>query len=155
MIKLIKVQTPEELAECQEIRNTVFCKEAGVPEEIQEDEFDAIDKMNKTIIHFLVKENNQNVGAFRIKCTSEDFSDSTECIIQRYAFYRKHRNKGFGKQSIFELESFLKSNYPSIKKISLDAKYHAKQFYEKCGFIQVGSEFMEADMIHYKMEKSL
>ena len=37
----------------------------------------------------------------------------------------------------------------------LSSQYHAKGFYEKLGFIEIGDIYQEADIDHIKMKKKL
>ena len=66
------------------------------------------------------------------------------------AVLKEYRNKGVGKAIIKEiLKHYLNLN--KVNNLILNSQIEAKDFYKKCGFVEVGEEFIEANIIHKKM----
>ena len=122
-----------------EIRNLVFCKEQKVSKKI---EFDGLDEFCD---HYLANINELPIGTARIR---EEKKGSFK--IERMAVLKEHRKKGVGKAIIKEiLKHYLNSN--KVNNLILNSQIEAKDFYKKFGFVEVGEEFIEANIIHIKM----
>ena len=122
-----------------EIRNLVFCKEQNVSKTI---EFDGLDKF---CYHFIAKIDNLPIGTARVRKKDQGIYK-----IERMAVLKEYRMKGVGRAIIKEiLNQFIVKN----KKIDLvlNSQIDAKDFYKKFGFVEVGKEFIEADIRHIKM----
>ena len=66
------------------------------------------------------------------------------------AVLKEYRKKGVGKAIIKEiLKHYLNLN--QVNNLTLNSQLQAKDFYKKFGFVEVGEEFIEADIIHQKM----
>ena len=122
-----------------EIRNLVFCEEQKVSKEI---EFDGLDQFCN---HYLAKINELPIGTARVReQTRGTFK------IERMAVLKGYRNKGVGKAIIKKiLKDYL--NLSKINKLILNSQIEAKDFYKRFGFIEVGKEFLEANIKHQKM----
>ena len=122
-----------------EIRNLVFCEEQKVSKKI---EFDGLDQFCD---HYLAKINDLPIGTARVKeQTRGTFK------IERMAVLKEYRKKGVGKAIIKKiLKDYL--NLSNINKLTLNSQIEAKDFYKKFGFVEVGEEFIEANIIHKKM----
>ena len=122
-----------------EIRNLVFCEEQKVSKEI---EFDGLDQFCN---HYLAKINELPIGTARVREQKKDIFK-----IERMAVLKGYRKKGVGKAIIKKiLKHYL--NLDNINKLILNSQIDAKDFYKKFGFVEVGEEFVEANIIHQKM----
>ena len=66
------------------------------------------------------------------------------------AVLKEYRKKGVGKAIIKEiLKHYLKLN--KVNNLILNSQIEAKDFYKKFGFVEVGKEFIEANITHKKM----
>ena len=122
-----------------EIRNLVFCEEQKVSKKI---EFDGLDQFCD---HYLAKINNLPIGTARVReQTRGTFK------IERMAVLKGYRKKGVGKAI---MKKILKHyfNLSKINKLILNSQIEAKDFYKKFGFVEVGKEFVEANIKHQKM----
>ena len=122
-----------------EIRNLVFCEEQKVSKEI---EFDGLDQFCN---HYLAKINELPIGTARVR----ELKKGT-FKIERMAVLTRYRKKGVGKAIIKKiLKHYLNLN--NINKLILNSQIEAKDFYKKFGFVEVGKEFVEANIRHQKM----
>ena len=122
-----------------EIRDLVFCKEQKVSKKI---EFDGLDQFCD---HYLAKINEVPIGTARVR---EQIRGTFK--IERMAVLKRYRKKGVGKAIIKKiLKHYLNRN--NINKLILNSQIEAKDFYKKFGFVEVGEEFVEANIIHQKM----
>ena len=122
-----------------EIRNLVFCEEQKVSKEI---EFDGLDQFCN---HYLAKINELPIGTARVR----ELKKGT-FKIERMAVLMRYRKKGVGKAIIKKiLKHYLNLN--NINKLILNSQIEAKDFYKKFGFVEVGKEFVEANIRHQKM----
>ena len=122
-----------------EIRNLVFCEEQKVSKEI---EFDGLDQFCN---HYLAKINELPIGTARVR----ELKKGT-FKIERMAVLKGYRKKGVGKAIIKKiLKHYL--NLKNVNKLILNSQIEAKDFYKKFGFVEVGKEFVEANIKHQKM----
>ena len=122
-----------------EIRNLVFCEEQKVSKEI---EFDGLDQFCN---HYLAKINELPIGTARVRELKKGIFK-----IERMAVLKRYRKKGVGKAIIKKiLKHYLKLS--KINKLILNSQIEAKDFYKKFGFVEVGKEFVEANIRHQKM----
>ena len=122
-----------------EIRDLVFCKEQKVSKKI---EFDGLDEFCD---HYLAKINKLPIGTARIR---EEKKGTFK--IERMAVLKEYRKKGVGKAIIKEIFKHY-SNFNKVNYLILNSQIEAKDFYKKFGFVEVGEEFIEANIIHKKM----
>ena len=122
-----------------EIRNLVFCVEQKVSKKI---EFDGLDQFCN---HYLAKINELPIGTARVREQKKGIFK-----IERMAVLKRHRKKGVGKAIIKKiLKHYLNLN--NMNKLILNSQIEAKDFYKKFGFVEVGKEFVEANIKHQKM----
>ena len=122
-----------------EIRNLVFCVEQKVSKKI---EFDGLDQFCN---HYLAKINELPIGTARVREQKKGIFK-----IERMAVLKRHRKKGVGKAIIKKiLKHYL--NLSKINKLILNSQIDAKDFYKRFGFVEVGKEFVEANIKHQKM----
>jgi N-acetylglutamate synthase-like GNAT family acetyltransferase len=101
-------------------------------------------------IHAMATDNENNIaGVARLNLISEDLGQ-----LRFMAIANTHQNKGIGNKLINYLESIAKER--GIKKIILQARENAIQFYYKNGYQIKEKSFVLYDSIqHYLMEKEL
>ena len=117
------------------IREAVFLREQGVPEDMEWDEFDAVSR------HALAYE-----ATGRAVATGRLLPDGH---IGRMAVLRGFRRRGMGGAVLAALlEEARRLGYPELM---LHAQTHAAPFYARFGFVPEGAEFMEAGIPHLLM----
>ena len=118
------------------IRELVFIREQGVPEELEWDGFDA------ECIHLLAEtEQGDAIGTVRLLPDGH---------IGRMAVLKEWRGIGVGKALL--LQSLEIARAMGLDRVLLNAQTSALGFYRKSGFTASGSEFMDAGIPHYRME---
>ena len=141
MLKIIvnNIENLSDKKKAFEIRNLVFCKEQKVSKTI---EFDGLDEFCD---HYLAKINELPIGTVRIR---EEKKGTFK--IERMAVLKRYRKKGVGKAIMKKiLKDYLNSS--KINKLILNSQIEAKDFYKQFGFVEVGEEFIEANIMHQKM----
>jgi predicted GNAT family N-acyltransferase len=123
------------------VRKRVFQDEQGVETEL---DFDGRDD---SADHFIAYDAGNAIGAARVIYLDGGAK------IQRVAVLKDYRGKNIGNIIMRAILDFLK--YKNINHIYLESQTHAVDFYKKLGFVVVGEEFVEADIPHVKMIKSL
>lgn len=124
------------------VRRKVFVEEQGVPLNLELDEYD------ETASHFVVYEGQTAIGAGRIR----EIGESTG-KVERVCVLAEHRGKHLGILVMDALEQH--AGATGMKKIVLNAQSYAIPFYEKLGYVITSPEFMDADIPHRAMEKSI
>ena len=144
-IEIYKIVDADALERCLQIRNRVFTLEKGVPQKIEVDQYDCL---NKSCTHFLVKYSKNDIGTVRCLYTANG-----NIQIQIFFFLKEYRGIGLLKIVIEYIEDYYKAQ--GIKIIEMDAKYEVFGFYEKCGYEKVSEVFIEANIEHVKMMKQI
>lgn len=121
------------------IRETVFIREQGVPEELEWDEFD------DTCRHALALSlSGDAVGCGRILPNGH---------IGRIAVMKPWRKQKAGTAIMEALLNEARSRGYSM--VDVDAQVYAVPFYEGFGFATEGEEFLDAGLPHIKMRLAL
>ena len=120
------------------IRFTVFCEEQGVPREIELDEHDS------QSIHAIAYEGTDAVGTARLLPDGH---------IGRMAVLKDWRGRGIGGLMLRKLMERAKAR--GDREIVLSAQVHAVPFYRANGFMEDGSEYLEAGIRHQEMRRPL
>ncbi|MBQ8869517.1 MAG: GNAT family N-acetyltransferase [Oscillospiraceae bacterium] len=123
------------------IRITVFVKEQGFVDE--EDEIDPV------AIHLVAYDEGKPIATcrfFKEPC-GEDF------ILGRLCVLKEKRGAGIGARLLSEAEKGAKAI--GAKSLKLHSQLHARAFYEKCGYKQVGEIELEQGKEHIWMKKEL
>lgn len=141
-IKIRLVKNKKELKEAQAIRYQVFTLEQGIDQNL---DIDGEDESSDHIIAYL---DNMPVGTLRIR-----YPKTNEAKLERMAVLVSARGQKIGKKLMGFALVYLKEK--SLDKITLDAQYQAKGFYEKFGFQTIGEKFSEVGIDHIKMILSL
>jgi predicted GNAT family N-acyltransferase len=120
------------------IRDDVFIKEQGVPQDL---EYDGLDS---SAVHSIAFDEGVEIGTGRM------LSDGH---IGRIAVRKKYRGKGIGEMIMQSLID--EARNMQLVEVWLSSQYYAKGFYEKLGFVGIGGIYQEAGIDHIKMKKTL
>jgi predicted GNAT family N-acyltransferase len=120
------------------IRFTVFVEEQGVPREIELDDQDIAG------IHAVAFDGAQAVGTARLLPGGH---------IGRMAVLKGWRGRGIGALMLKSLMRAAKGR--GDLEVALSAQVHAVPFYRGHGFVEEGSEYLEAGIRHRAMRRIL
>lgn len=140
MFKIVTTQNMIE--EAHNIRKKVFVEEQGVP---LENEIDQYETIATHVIGY-----DQNAVPF---ATGRLRPVDNAVKVERVAILASHRNKGYGKLLMGFLEDVAKNK--GDKKLILNAQRHAQPFYESLGYEAFGETFMEENIKHIAMSKTI
>ena len=122
----------------ESLRKTVFVDEQSVPEELEWDGHD------DDCTHFLVSIDGQFIATARLKPDGQ---------IGRMAVLKEHRRAGVGSALLdFIIEH---AEHIGFKKIFLHSQVSAIEFYLRKGFEKTGDEFLDANIPHQAMFRSI
>lgn len=140
-MNVLKVETNQQLKDAFAIRTEVFVEEQNVPME------EEIDQYEDEAIHFVVYDDNQSVGAGRLRFVDGYGKVERICIAQ------SAREKGVGRALMDKIEEVALTE--GAKKMKLNAQRQAEAFYSKLGYETVSGEFLDAGIPHVTMVKGL
>lgn len=135
------IANPEDLKAAYAIRTQVFVEEQGVPAENEIDEFEEIAK------HVLVLYDNQPAATGRLRNVNGIAKLERICVLA------SHRSFGLGKAVVEALEAVARDE--GLTNAKLNAQTHAEKFYEKLGYRTQSDIFLEEDIPHITMTKTL
>jgi predicted GNAT family N-acyltransferase len=122
-----------------QVRMMVFVKEQGVPVALERDSFDLVSQ------HVLAFDRNgKTIGTGRLLHDGH---------IGRMAVLPEWRGKGVGTALLGKLIETAEAH--GVQKLALNAQLGAVAFYARFGFLPVGSEFIEAGILHITMIRHL
>jgi predicted GNAT family N-acyltransferase len=75
--------------------------------------------------------------------------------IERIATLNQYRGKGYATELINHLMAVSQNTFEGVLHFYLHAQVSVKPLYEKLGFIAYGNTFIEADIVHQAMEKTI
>jgi predicted GNAT family N-acyltransferase len=116
------------------VRFTVFVEEQGVPRDIELDEYDPVS------VHAVVFEDEMPIATGRLLPDGH---------IGRMAVLKNWRNRGIGGLMLTRLLERAKER--GEPEVALSAQIHAVPFYRAHGFVEEGSEYLEAGIRHQAM----
>jgi len=139
-IKVELVLWEEAEEELCRIRTKVFVEEQNVD---PDEEYDGLD--DRCLHALAVDEEGRGVATGRL--------DPVKGKIGRMAVLKEYRGLGLGSRLLSLLEETALEQ--GLNRLSLHAQTYAIPFYEKSGYTAMGDEFLEAEIPHYLMEKTL
>lgn len=111
-------------------------------------ESDDLDGKDSAADHFVGYFNREPIAAARVRYINE------RAKIERVAVLSEHRGQRYG----FELMQAILAGLQTKEEVTaayLESQSHAKSFYERLGFEQIGAEFGEVGIPHVAMIKKL
>ena len=124
--------------EIRSIRNNVFTIEQQIDEDVD------FDGQDCDAVHVLVSYQGRHVGTGRMLADGH---------IGRLAVLKEFRGQGLGAKAVRALVKEAKSR--GMDRVYLGFQTHAIGFYEKLGFSAYGEPYVEANIEHVHMERSI
>ena len=140
-LTVITTTDSHDLRRCQAIRRVVFTIGQGVDAAIEVDGRDGL------CTHFLARLGEHDVGAARMRVVDG------VAKAERVAVLSGHRGAGIGRALMDALEQAAQT--AGLPRVKLSAQSDVVVFYELLGYTAYGEEFIEADIPHRWMEKTL
>lgn len=137
-IHIINTSWQQSYQVLKKIRTTVFIEEQQVPSELEWDEFDQQSK------HFLAFFKNIPIATARLKPDGQ---------IGRMAVLEDYRHQGVATKLLKTVLSLAKKD--NYKLVYIHAQIQVIEFYKKFDFIDNGTEFLDAGIMHRAMFKQL
>ena len=138
-VEVKKVADPAELEKVFAIRREVFVGEQNCPPELEWEHEDES-------THFLATVDGEPAGAARWRKTDKGYK------LERFAVLKKFRGHGVGQALV---QAVLDDLPEDATYVYMHAQIQAVSLYERFGFVKTGSQFEEAGIQHFKMEKNL
>jgi predicted GNAT family N-acyltransferase len=132
-----KVSDPDELEKVFAIRREVFVGEQNCPPELEWEH-------EEESTHFLATVDDKPAGAARWRKTDKGYK------LERFAVLAKFRGHGVGQALV---QGVLDDLPKDATYVYMHAQVQAVSLYERFGFVKTGSQFEEAGIQHFKMEK--
>lgn len=142
-LKIIQAENPALIKLVFAIRTEVFVHEQKC---LPSEEFDELDAVAQ---HFLLFENELAVATGRFRQTEKGVK------IERIATLKQYRGKGYATELLNHLMAVAQEIFTDVPTFYLHAQVSVKPLYEKLGFIAYGNTFIEADIEHQAMEKTI
>ena len=142
MVRIRTVDSEAERADAFAVRQTVFVEEQGVDEALEYDEHE------EEATHFVAYDDDEPIGAARLREPKPGLGK-----VERVAVLESRRESGVGRDLMLAVED--RALEQGLESLKLHSQTHAAEFYRGLGYEQHGEEFMEADIPHVKMRKSL
>ncbi|MBE5938607.1 MAG: GNAT family N-acetyltransferase [Lachnospiraceae bacterium] len=105
-----------------------------------------MDNVDYDSLHCFIVENNRVIGYLRAF-----YTDTDSKIVKIGRVLTLEHGKGIGMQLLEESIKVIKQKM-NCTKLVLDSQKYAAGFYEKAGFRVISDEFLEANILHVKME---
>ena len=135
-IRAFRTDNTADMDAARSIREIVFCKEQGVPAEIEWDGKDS------DCEHFIAEHKGEPAGTARLA----PYGDKAY-KVERVAVLKPYRGLGVGKAIMV----FIMNRVNSSETLLLNAQIQVEDFYEQLGFVRDGEEFEEAGIPHVPM----
>lgn len=141
----IKIIPPgHDLSDPQSVRTKVFIQEQGFTQEQEYDE------MDEKAYHVVVYQQGKPIATSRFFPSPKD---PLEYRFGRIAVLKEERGKGYGNVLLQTMEEAAKKQ--GATSLWLDAQIQATPFYQKQGFVIIGTEHLDGGVPHIEMEKRL
>ncbi|MER8060798.1 MULTISPECIES: GNAT family N-acetyltransferase [unclassified Streptomyces] len=143
---------PADLEACFAVRKDVFVREQGVDEAIEYDAYDA------GAVHVLaLRADGTPLGTGRLltgeAAVAKTGADASVGSLGRLAVSREARGLGIGAALVRAIEDAARAR--GLAAVDLHAQTQALGFYERLGYAAYGPEFLDADMPHRAMRRTL
>ncbi|MCP0886843.1 GNAT family N-acetyltransferase [Ligilactobacillus sp. WILCCON 0076] len=143
---LVQIKTTTDLnsqvyADAVAIRMEVFVKEQGVDRQLELD-------FEKGPIYYVGYLADKPVATARV-IVQED----NGWHLQRVAILKAFRGQKLGSQILKAIESDAREN--KVSYLTLGAQDQAQLFYTKLGYQVVGKGFLDANIVHHRMDKKI
>ncbi|MES1982658.1 MAG: GNAT family N-acetyltransferase [Pseudomonadota bacterium] len=123
------------------VRETVFIREQGIPDEL---EWDGIDE----ICHHVLSLDKQGNAAGCGRITPADGTNTAH--IGRMAVLAEWRGQKLGTAMLQALVEYAHGR--GYARVDLNAQVHAIPFYRRYGFAEIGVGFIDAGLPHIRMQ---
>lgn len=144
-IKVKKVTTKDEFEDIKKLRYEVFVEEQNVDPEIEYDEYDVMNR--EDVVHVIAKQKDRIVGGLRLLLKGKTMT------VGRVVVDKAMRNHKIGSKLMTYADRYAVNN--GYDEIQLGAQFKAMPFYESCGYESYGDVFMDANIEHKMMKKSV
>ena len=124
------------------LRSEVFVLEQKCP-------YLDIDEKDKKALHIFSLDNKDDCIAYGRILKPDDYYKNYTAIT-RIVIRKKDRNKQLGYELVKKLIEICREKYKE-KKIKISAQKHLQNFYEKCGFVFKGENYLEDEIPHCAM----
>ncbi|XOV93915.1 MAG: GNAT family N-acetyltransferase [Bacteroidota bacterium] len=139
-INILNASTPELREKAFSIRKEVFVDEQQVSREEEFDQFE------ETSHHFVaLNEDEEPIGAARWRKTYDGIK------LERFAVKKSYRGQKIGSLLVEKVLEDIKVKLGAGQHLYMHAQITAMPLYHKFGFKQVGKQFEECNIKHYKM----
>jgi predicted GNAT family N-acyltransferase len=145
MLCFRQAENPKAFEQAMYVRTTVFVDEQGVPMEEEQDDYD------NEALHWLITdaESGEPMATGRIISYQEGCQMKPVAKIGRIAVSKTQRGKRLGDWMMREILKTVQEE--GYEQAILDSQTYAIPFYEKLGFVAEGEEFLDANLLHYRM----
>ena len=143
----IEIKSFNDLTKCElydllQLRSEVFVVEQNCV-------YQDIDGKDEKALHVLGFKNNKIVAYTRIFKPGDYFDFSS---IGRVVVAKNERTYKYGYDIMKASITAIEMHY-NVSKIKISAQAYLKTFYNNCGFIEIGEEYLEDDIPHIAMIK--
>ena len=138
VVKHFKELDTRELFEIYKLRTAVFVVEQKCP-------YQEVDDIDLNSYHVYLKQDDEILAYLRAIPKGLSFEDAS---LGRVIAVK--RRCGLGTKIVQAGIKVVKEKFKTDK-ITIEAQVYARSLYEKCGFRQVGPEFLEDNIPHIKM----
>ncbi len=139
-IKVLSATTQALRSKAFDIRQEVFVVEQKVS---REDEFDQFEETSHHVV--ALDENDLPVGAARWRKTYDGIK------LERFVVKKSYRGQQVGSRLVAFILKEIEEKMGKGQNLYLNSQIPAIPLYEKFGFKQVGDQFEECNILHYKM----
>jgi len=140
-VEVRPIASPDELLAAVAIRYAVFVQEQGVP--LHEE----VDARDPDAFHLVAWRGGEPVGTGRLVVEGD------QGLIGRMAVLPGARGQGVGAAL---LEGLLaEARRRGLRHVHLHAQLHARGFYARFGFVASGPHFLDAGILHQRMDLEL
>jgi predicted GNAT family N-acyltransferase len=129
---------------CIVVRTLVFQVEQQVASHLE------VDELEDACRHILGTDDGRPIAAARWRIYKPGVAK-----IERVAVLKAWRGQNYGTALMEAVISDINDTAPDLKTLRLEAQDHAIPFYDKMGFAVVGERFLEANIPHHAMERSV